>query len=379
VAKNSIAFVSTYAHPTRDRVERLLREVFPEYELEIIDVGDVFNRRAWKGLNVLWTAKEYGHELLLRRSRLRERFYHTTYRMRKIRAAMPRFIDPKRHVFSFQMQSMVDTAVAGVPHFIYTDHTHLSNLSSPYFDRRMLRPQAWRTLEKALYHNATCVFTRSTDVLTDLIRLYDVPTEKVACVYAGSNVEVVPNVRLMNDDYSNRRIVFVGQDWERKGGHDLERAFRRVLEVYPDARLTLVGPQPQLSLPNCTALGRVSLNELTRLYAEASVFCLPTRLEPFGIAFIEAMMHRLPIIGTRVGAVPDMVQPGVTGELVEPGDADELATALISLLGDPARCRRYGEAGYQRALDRYTWERVGERMRAHILSAVQPQNARATA
>jgi glycosyltransferase involved in cell wall biosynthesis len=82
------------------------------------------------------------------------------------------------------------------------------------------------------------------------------------------------------------------------------------------------------------------------------------------------MMHRLPIVATRIGAVPDMVQPGVTGELVNPGDSDGLAIALIALLGDPLRCQLYGAAGYERATQVYTWNRVGERMRERILQVI---------
>ena len=62
-----------------------------------------------------------------------------------------------------------------------------------------------------------------------------------------------------------------------------------------------------------------------------------------------------------------MVQEGVTGRLVTPGDASQLAAALIDVLGDAERCRRLGEAGYALASERYTWKAVGRRMRAEIL------------
>jgi glycosyltransferase involved in cell wall biosynthesis len=377
MAKDTIAFVSTYEHPSRDSVERVLRSEFPQFRFEVIDVGDIIraHKSAWRLPNLLCTFREYGGNVLLRRSSLREQYFRTTYLMRKLRQEMRSYIDPARHIFSFQMQSVFDTAVPGVPHFIYTDHTHLSNLHSPYFDRRLLRPKAWRALEREIYHNAMRVFTRSTDVTADLVKDYGVPPENAVCVYAGSNVDVSQNFRPQNGDYSNKHILFVGEDWERKGGPELASAFRRVLEVHPTAHLTVVGPKFETNLPNCTVLGKVPLEQLTDVYAQASVFCLPTRLEPFGIAFLEAMMHQLPIVATRTGAVPDMVQEGTTGMLVTPGDSDGLAAALISLLGDAKTCRRFGIAGRQRALDLYTWEHVGERMRTHIVSAIAPKYA----
>jgi glycosyltransferase involved in cell wall biosynthesis len=97
---------------------------------------------------------------------------------------------------------------------------------------------------------------------------------------------------------------------------------------------------------------------------------MPTRLEPFGIAFLEAMMHRLPVVATRIGAIPEIVQDGLTGELVVPGDTDALAKALLGFLGNPARCQRAGEAGYRRATQIYTWEHVAERIRARILPMI---------
>jgi glycosyltransferase involved in cell wall biosynthesis len=371
MGKDTIAFVSTYAHPSRDSIEKALRDVFPEFKLEVIDLSTVIKAHpAWKILNGLATLKEYGNDLISRRATLRERFFLTTFLLRRIRAAMPKFIDRQKHVFSFQTQSLYDTAVPGVPHFIYTDHTHLSNLHSAYFDPKSLRPPAWRALERELYHRTACVFTRSTDVTRDLVQQYGLPAAKTLCVYAGSNVKVSPSFEPRNDNYSNRHIIFVGGDWVRKGGPELARAFEKVLHVYPDAHLTIVGAQPDLHLPNCTVLGPTPLEQLSEHYARASVFCLPTKLEPFGIAFLEAMMHRLPIIGTRLGAVPDMVQPGVTGELVSPSDVEGLARALIALIGDPARCQLYGAAAYKRATEVYTWPRVGARIRERITQVI---------
>ena len=130
--------------------------------------------------------------------------------------------------------------------------------------------------------------------------------------------------------------------------------------------LTIVGASPQLDMPNCTVLGNVLMTDLSKHFAESSVFCLPSRLEPFGIAVLEAMLHRLPVVATSEGALPDMVRDGVTGHVVPPGDAPQLAAALIELLQDPVRCRQFGEAGYQLAKFRYTWPAVGARMRAEI-------------
>jgi len=366
--RDTIAFISTYTHPSRDSIERTVREAFPEYRLENIKTADIIRaHREWIAPNLLFVGAEFGADILAKRASLSECYRRTTYLFRHLKTAMREVIDPARHVFSFQTQSMYDTSVPGVPHFLYTDHTHLSNLSSPYFDRRRLRSQKWIDLERTIYHNASRVFTRSSDITADVVNHYGVTPDHVACVRSGSNIHIPADFQPANDNYANKRILFVGSEWERKGGPELEQAFREVLKVHPDAHLTIAGVSPRLDLPNCTVLGKVPLQELTRHYAEASIFCLPTRLEPFGIVFIEAMLHRLPIVATRTGAVPDMVKQNETGLLVEPGDAKGLGRALIELVGDPARCRRYAETGYRHAREGYTWERVGQRMRENIL------------
>ena len=367
-----IALVSTYAHLSRASMERMLKDAFPESEVDNFSVNEVVKRnRAWIPWNLWYVAKECGREILRGEFSARHALFRTTYAFKRLRVAMQQYVRPGRHLFSFQMQSLYNTSVPGVPYFVYTDHTHLSNLNYPDFDRRELRSPEWIALERSIYESATVVFTRSTDVAADLVRYYNISPDKIECVYAGSNVDVKNAGEPNNNGYSNKRIIFVGVDWLRKGGAELQEAFRTVLKSHPDAHLTIAGSNTPVDLPNCTVLGPVNTSDLSRYYAEASVFCLPTKREPFGIAFVEAMMHRLPIVATAVGAVPDMVEHGVNGFLVEPGKAEPLAQALCTLLDSPQLCQQFGRRSYDKAVERYTWEGTGQRIRNRILKEIQ--------
>jgi glycosyltransferase involved in cell wall biosynthesis len=367
-----IALVSTYAHLSRASMERMLKDAFPESEVDNFSVNEVVKRnRAWIPWNLWYAAKECGREILRGEFSARHALFRTTYAFRRLRVAMQQYVRPGRHLFSFQMQSLYNTSVPGVPYFVYTDHTHLSNLNYPDFDRRELRSPEWIALERSIYECATVVFTRSTDVAADLVRYYNISPDKIECVYAGSNVDVKNAGEPNNNGYSNKRIIFVGVDWLRKGGAELQEAFRTVLKSHPDAHLTIAGSNTPVDLPNCTVLGPVNASDLSRYYTEASVFCLPTKREPFGIAFVEAMMHRLPIVATAVGAVPDMVEHGVNGFLVEPGKAEPLAQALCTLLDSPQLCQQFGRRSYDKAVERYTWEGTGQRIRNRILKEIQ--------
>jgi glycosyltransferase involved in cell wall biosynthesis len=113
-------------------------------------------------------------------------------------------------------------------------------------------------------------------------------------------------------------------------------------------------------------LGRIPPEQVAQYYEDATIFCMPTHLEPFGIAFLEAMQARLPIVGTRVGAIPDFVQPGWNGYLVKPGDVQGIAEALLKLLDRPDQRREFGERGFALARERYSWEAVGRKLYQHI-------------
>lgn len=98
---------------------------------------------------------------------------------------------------------------------------------------------------------------------------------------------------------------------------------------------------------------------LPLLYAGADICVVPSVWrEPFGIAAVEAMAAGKPVVASRSGGLEDIVEDSVTGFLVEPGNAAELAERLARLLGDPALRERMGRAGRERAERRYSWDAV---------------------
>ncbi|WP_105133526.1 glycosyltransferase family 4 protein [Burkholderia sp. BE12] len=96
----------------------------------------------------------------------------------------------------------------------------------------------------------------------------------------------------------------------------------------------------------------------SRFYQEATLFCLPSRFESFGIAALEAMFYGVPVVATRVGGLAELVDDGVTGYLVEPDDAAALARAMYAIAIDPALRERMGQAARERAQRLYATEAV---------------------
>ncbi|MFB0545360.1 MAG: glycosyltransferase [Anaerolineae bacterium] len=170
------------------------------------------------------------------------------------------------------------------------------------------------------------------------------------------------------------QILFVGRLIERKGLPYLIEAMDclsdRIL-----ARLDIVGlgyQEPELKrmvkergLEEVVIFrGRVTDEELNELYANCQVFVLPSIIdahgdtEGLGVVLLEALSYKKPVIGTNVGGIPDIILPGETGVLVEPGDAVALAEAIERVLSDPAWARRLGEAGYAYVSERFAWPRI---------------------
>jgi len=366
-----IAFVRVFSsHPILVSVEYMLKRSFPDYELETITITELLKKRpdllAFNSLDVM---RVYYREILKNPRTFTRRFLRTPFMFQQVRRLVRHHIERNRgeYSFSFQLQSLFDASTPGLPHFIYTDHTYQE--SQRYEYRNAPYSTTWLKLEKGIYQNADRIFTRSSNISNSLIIDYGIPQSKVVCAYTGSNI-LKTDGSGDEHDYSNKIILFVGIDWERKGGPALVEAFKIVLNTIPDAQLTIIGPDVQVDLPNCHVLGRMPIEQLDRYYRQASVFCLPTRREPFGSVFIEALQYALPIVATGVGALPDFIKPDENGYLVKPEDAPALARSLIDLLQNPDKCRRYGSCSYALWKDRYNWENVGAIMRREVLEVL---------
>jgi glycosyltransferase involved in cell wall biosynthesis len=175
-------------------------------------------------------------------------------------------------------------------------------------------------------------------------------------------------------------VLFVGRLVERKGVNHLVDAVR-LLSPGVDVRLMIVGDGPERAriegrvreqgLDGRVAVrGRVSEAELQAAYAGADAFVLPAVLdrrgdtEGLGVVLLEAMNQRVPVIASAIGGIRDIVEDGVSGLLVPPGDAAALAAALERLARAPDLAARVGEAGYRRLRERFSWDEITGRWEA---------------
>ncbi len=249
-----------------------------------------------------------------------------------------------------------------VPHCIYTDFTmKLSEREYPLWSRFLCNndKKKWLEMETRTYHNAAVVFTMSNHTRQSLIEDYGVSENNVFTVYGGVNLDENPDI---TKNYNSNTILFVGIDFERKGGYILLDAFKIVKEKIKDARLVIIGSKYKVSIEGVEFKGFISHEEKMYYYNVASVFAMPSIMEPFGLVFLEAMANRIPCIGSMVDAIPEIIEDGITGFLVPPNNPEELAKKLILLLENENLMKIMGDNGRKRVENIFTWDKIVDRM-----------------
>jgi glycosyltransferase involved in cell wall biosynthesis len=166
------------------------------------------------------------------------------------------------------------------------------------------------------------------------------------------------------------RFLCVGRLIPIKGHVVLLRAFRRVLDELPEARLDLAGRGPlehglkdlarELGLGGSVRfLGHVT--PIQSAVEQSFAVVVPSLGEGFGMVALEAMERARPVIAAAIGGLEDLVRQGETGLLVPAGEAEPLAQAMLELAADPARAAAMGREARRRALERFPEDRCTER------------------
>ena len=312
--------------------------------------------------------------------------YHLTgaaYRWRSQRAARLVVKHASRLDGILQIGATFDPpASAGRPYGVFCDSNIVMSQEGAAYgvsDTAWLRADesdVIRRRETRVYHSASVVFTISDYLRRSFIEAFELSEDRVCTVGAGPNLDLsrIPPPRARCRD-GIPTILFVGKQFERKGGTILLEAFRIVRGTVPEARLVIIGPGASgPAEPGVKWVGHLDKNRpdewarLAQAYQDADVFCLPSLFEPFGIVFIEAMFFGLPCVGTAEWAIPEMIIDGHTGYTVPRGHAAALADRLLGLLTNRPRAHEMGLAGRRHAEERFTWNGVAQRMATRLES-----------
>ena len=242
--------------------------------------------------------------------------------------------------------------VARIPTMLSFDATPINydELASWYGHEVQTGPleRAKLAVHRAVMGRARWSTTWSQWAKDSLVKDYGVPAETVTVIHPGTTFEHFPDPSKRQERRPGPvRILFVGGDFERKGGDSLVEVFRKHLKDSCELHLvTSAGVTGGDGVSVYSGLKPHS-PQLLKLYAEADVFAFPTRADCFGVVLAEAMAASLPIVTTRVAAIPEAVNDGESGFVVEPGDPEGLRDRLERLAKSPELRARMGQRARQ--------------------------------
>ncbi|HAB39531.1 MAG TPA: hypothetical protein DCE52_16290 [Rhodobacteraceae bacterium] len=226
-------------------------------------------------------------------------------------------------------------------------------------------------------HQSEAIFTHSSYGAESISRDFDYPREKIFPIGAGASIVFRYPVKSDSTRYKRANILFVGRDWERKGGPLAYDAFLLLKEKIPHATFTIVGPTVQPVFGDGVIFEGFlrkhkffERRKIKKLYLEASLFCTPSVCETWGLVYVEAAASGLPIIGTHEWAMPDIVINGKTGVLVKERTQEALCDAMYEVLCDPLSAQRMGSAAISHVDQVLDWPNVADR----IIAAISPES-----
>jgi len=227
----------------------------------------------------------------------------------------------------------------------------------------------WRQHERFLWPAADHILCNSRILRDFLVSRYGLPPSRLTVVPNGVDTEFYqPGAD--GRGAGPRVLLSVARLVPDKDHDTLLMAFARISGRHPDAELWLVGNGPRRSIleqqvNDLGIAGQVKFlppaRDIRHFYHQAEVFVLSSVAEALPNVILEAMAAGLPVVGTRVGGLPEAVVPEETGLLVAPRDVEGLALALERLLSDPETGRRLGRQGRQRAVELFSFRAMVSR------------------
>lgn len=225
-----------------------------------------------------------------------------------------------------------------------------------------------RTLRSARYITATSRF-----LLESTVSFAPDVMDKIEVVPFGVSLPEESMHKEYNDDKGPITIVFAKAYLPNYGPDIVLEAFARAYRESKQLRLVMMGGgkmhrqlqrmAESLKIAAVVTIdGRVEPEEAGRKVGQGDIFVMPSYSESFGVAAVEAASYGLPVIASNIGGIPEVVEDGITGLLIPPGDEEKLAQAILRLAGD-SECRRsMGEAGRRMVSEKYDIERCLDKM-----------------
>ncbi|MGF7117965.1 glycosyltransferase family 4 protein [Methanobacterium oryzae] len=229
---------------------------------------------------------------------------------------------------------------------------------------------------KWLVNNSTKTITNSSATMNSCLEA-GLDKEKFGIIPFGVDIDFYRPLKT-NKNEDVFYILSVGYLIERKGFEYLIKAIQNVLHKQNNVQLTIVGSGPLekklkslikgLNLQNNVKIMKnISDYELLQLYNSSDLFVLPSivdsqgNTEGLGVVLLEAMACKLPVIGSDIGGIPDIIQNNKTGLLVPEKDISRLSKDIIQLIENKDLRDNLASNGYNRVIDEFSWEKIAKK------------------
>ena len=184
------------------------------------------------------------------------------------------------------------------------------------------------------------------------------PESKIHTVGAGINIDYK---KIDDTKKQGNKILFVGRDFERKNGNLVIEAFKLAKKIRNELELYIVGPKLNVQIDGIHWVGDISYKDLPYYFNLCDIFCMPSKFEAYGIAFLEALIYGLPCIGRDAFEMPFFIEDGKTGYLLKHENANELAELVLDLL-DNDNIKQNVKDKRDYYIKEYSWDAVAKRM-----------------
>ena len=252
----------------------------------------------------------------------------------------------------------------------YHDGNVAKFMQSPNFDKRFT-PYALKAMEweRRVYDDLDHIFTMSEYLRQSMIKDFKQPPEKVTNVGVGVNFDV-PEASEIPEQKNPYDIVFVGREFFRKGGACIIKAFRDVQLEEPEAKLHIIGPSAEelgsdiLKMKNVVHYGflrRDDANDVAifkKVMLNSAIGVFPTQFDAFGIPVLEKMAYEIPCITSNILAMPEIIDHGKTGFLIDVDDSAALSETILYYMKNKGVREAHGKLARDLVINNYTWHTV---------------------
>jgi glycogen synthase len=249
-----------------------------------------------------------------------------------------------------------------IPYVIYLDYTVAlteRNWSAWIYFFNQKERDSWFKCEHQLYKRAKHIFCMSHIVKKSLIQDYCIEDQKITVIgSSGDFIEAYNGEK----KFGTQQILFNGSDFQRKGGHLVVAAFKKVKQALPEAKLVIIGKKVSIYEDGIDNPGHISHSDIHNLFLKTDLVLAPAHCDPFPTFLMEAMNYGIPCIVSANDGMPEIVEHNVNGIVIDQPTPEILADHILNLLNNPRLIASMSQAARVQVKTKFNWDKIAKQI-----------------